>query len=48
LNRVQSYQEFWHSWSTFHPNTTKYENNANQDMKTRSRDKKGNLVTALF
>lgn len=24
LNPVQSYQEFWHSWSTFHPNTTKY------------------------
>ena len=24
LARVQSYQEFWHSWQTFHPNTTKY------------------------
>jgi Protein of unknown function (DUF3179) len=24
LKPVQSYQEFWHSWSTFHPNTTKY------------------------
>jgi hypothetical protein len=24
LNPVQSYQEFWHSWSTFHPNTIKY------------------------
>jgi hypothetical protein len=24
LNPVQAYQEFWHSWSTFHPNTTKY------------------------
>jgi hypothetical protein len=24
LNPVQSYQEFWHSWSTFHPNTTRY------------------------
>ncbi|MBS1917313.1 MAG: DUF3179 domain-containing protein [Bacteroidetes bacterium] len=24
LTPVQSYQEFWHSWSTFHPNTTKY------------------------
>ena len=23
LKSVQSYQEFWHSWSTFHPNTTK-------------------------
>ena len=23
LKPVQSYQEFWHSWSTFHPNTTK-------------------------
>jgi hypothetical protein len=21
---VQSYQEFWHSWSTFHPQTTKF------------------------
>jgi len=26
LNSVQSYQEFWHSWSTFHPNTKKYDN----------------------
>jgi hypothetical protein len=24
LNPVQSYQEFWHSWSNFHPNTIKY------------------------
>ncbi len=24
LNPVQAYQEFWHSWSTFHPNTVKY------------------------
>jgi hypothetical protein len=24
LNPVQSYQEFWHSWSTFHTNTTRY------------------------
>ncbi len=24
LSAVQSYQEFWHSWSTFHPNTTRY------------------------
>ena len=24
LSAVQSYQEFWHSWSTFHPNTLKY------------------------
>lgn len=24
LNPVQAYQEFWHSWSTFHPNTKKY------------------------
>lgn len=24
LSVVQSYQEFWHSWSTFHPNTIKY------------------------
>jgi len=23
LQPIQSYQEFWHSWSTFHPNTTK-------------------------
>lgn len=21
---VQAYQEFWHSWKTFHANTTKY------------------------
>ena len=26
LNTVQAYQEFWHSWSTFHPNTIKYDN----------------------
>lgn len=25
LQTVQAYQEFWHSWSTFHPNTSKYE-----------------------
>jgi Protein of unknown function (DUF3179) len=25
LVALQSYQEFWHSWSTFHPNTTKYQ-----------------------
>ncbi len=24
LNVIQSYQEFWHSWRTFHPNTTRY------------------------
>ena len=24
LSIVQSYQEFWHSWSSFHPNTSKY------------------------
>ena len=24
LNRIQSYQEFWHSWKAFHPNTTQY------------------------
>lgn len=24
LTPVQAYQEFWHSWGTFHPNTTKY------------------------
>ena len=23
LQPIQSYQEFWHSWRTFHPNTTK-------------------------
>lgn len=22
---IPAYQEFWHSWRTFHPNTTKYE-----------------------
>ncbi len=25
LTPIQAYQEFWHSWSTFHPNTTKYD-----------------------
>jgi hypothetical protein len=24
LNKVQAYQEFWHSWKSFHPNTTQY------------------------
>lgn len=24
LERIQAYQEFWHSWRTFHPNTTQY------------------------
>jgi len=24
LNPVQAYQEFWHSWSNFHPNTMRY------------------------
>lgn len=24
LSKVQSYQEFWHSWSTFHPATSRY------------------------
>jgi hypothetical protein len=26
LKPVQSYQEFWHSWSNFHPGTTRYTN----------------------
>lgn len=25
LRRIMAYQEFWHSWRTFHPNTTVYE-----------------------
>ncbi len=25
LNKVSSYQEFWHSWRTFHSGTTRYE-----------------------
>ena len=25
LKKVQAYQEFWHSWRTFHPNTTQYQ-----------------------
>jgi hypothetical protein len=24
LKSVQSYQEFWHSWKTFHPNTEQF------------------------
>ena len=27
LTPVQSYQEFWHSWKTFHPNTEQYQPN---------------------
>lgn len=26
LQHVQAYQEFWHSWQSFHPNTTIYKN----------------------
>jgi hypothetical protein len=25
LQRVQAYQEFWHSWKTFHPATQRYQ-----------------------
>ena len=25
LKRIKAYQEFWHSWSTFHPNTVRYQ-----------------------
>ena len=25
LDTIPAYQEFWHSWRTFHPNTTRYE-----------------------
>ena len=25
LVRIKAYQEFWHSWKTFHPNTTQYQ-----------------------
>ena len=24
LQRISAYQEFWHSWVTFHPNTERY------------------------
>lgn len=24
LQRIQAYQEFWHSWKSFHPSTTRY------------------------
>jgi hypothetical protein len=50
LNMVQSYQEFWHSWSTFHPNTTKYQENTNRTVSTGNQDKKAkpDLVTVLF
>jgi hypothetical protein len=24
LYHIQGYQEFWHSWKTFHPETEKY------------------------
>ena len=24
LKSIQSYQEYWHSWKTFHPNTTEF------------------------
>jgi hypothetical protein len=25
MDTIPAYQEFWHSWRTFHPNTTRYE-----------------------
>ena len=25
LKRIKAYQEFWHSWQTFHPNTKRYQ-----------------------
>ena len=27
LERIQAYQEFWHSWRTFHPKTLQYKEN---------------------
>jgi hypothetical protein len=30
LKDVQSYQEYWHSWKTFHPNTSQYLLNTNK------------------
>ena len=27
LKSIKAYQEFWHSWRTFHPNTRRFENN---------------------
>jgi Protein of unknown function (DUF3179) len=50
LKPLQSYQEFWHSWSTFHPNTTKYQDNTNQAVSAGNQDKKAkrDLVTVLF
>ncbi len=29
LSALPAYQEFWHSWETFHPGTTKYSNGKN-------------------
>jgi len=29
LKAVKAYQEFWHSWKTFHPDTEVYQNNLN-------------------
>jgi hypothetical protein len=29
LNFVQAYQEYWHSWKTFHPNTSQYKVSTN-------------------
>jgi len=31
LQVIQSYQEFWHSWRTFHPNTERYLPDINND-----------------
>ena len=30
LPRIQSYQEYWHSWQTFHPQTTQYKATPNE------------------
>jgi hypothetical protein len=32
MKRIQAYQEFWHSWQTFHPQTTRFESGAQKSM----------------
>lgn len=37
LTTVQAYQEFWHSWRTFHPGTTMYQHTEKSVAYTRKR-----------
>ena len=35
LNKIQSYQEYWHSWKYFHPNTLLWRDDLTQKVALR-------------